>query len=617
MRLHRRAVHGALALLLAGGAAAVGGVVPASVSTAATGQRIVRQDVDIRIEDSGSLLVTEVIDYDFGDGIHHGILRAIPTRERFDDEQDRRYPLEVLSVDGSPGTPDQYTTAERAGVTHIKIGDPQRTVTGVHTYTLTYRVRGALNHFPGHDELYWDAIGDRSSVAAELATVRVTAPGGVTRVACFAGATSTRPCTRATKDGPTAAFTHGRLAPFEALTVAVAFPAGAVPTLQPILDRRLAPGSWTLAGFRHAFAFTPATVAATVSAGALVLAVFAILLWRSGRDRRYSGSAVDAAFGCSGGEQRVGLLQDRRVPVEFTPPEGVSPAQAGLLIDERVQTRDVIATLIDLARQGHLRIEEIGENGRGPKNWKLVKLRESDELLEHERLLIHALFRHRTRPNQVLLSELEDRFAANLHTVQDALYRDGMANGWFAHRPDHVRRRWTIAGVGLAVAGVALLAAAVAHTRMALPATSVVFAGLLLAAGARWMPRRTAKGTALATRVQGFRRFIEEADAERARFAEQRRLFTDYLPYAIVFGCADKWAKVFAGLDGVPEPDWYGGAYLFSPLGFTHRLGRFSASAGATLASTPGSSSGSASGESGFSGGFAGAGAGGGGTSSW
>ncbi len=61
------------------------------------------------------------------------------------------------------------------------------------------------------------------------------------------------------------------------------------------------------------------------------------------------------------------------------------------------------------------------------------------------------------------------------------------------------------------------------------------------------MPRRTAKGYAVLRHVDGFRRFIDESEKERAQFAEKKNLFSEYLPYAIVFGATEKWAHAFAG----------------------------------------------------------------------
>jgi hypothetical protein len=59
------------------------------------------------------------------------------------------------------------------------------------------------------------------------------------------------------------------------------------------------------------------------------------LWWRRGRDPR-----------------------KRPVTVQYEPPKDVSPAEAGVLIDERADMRDVIATLVDMAVRGYIRIEE-------------------------------------------------------------------------------------------------------------------------------------------------------------------------------------------------------------------------------------------------------------------
>ncbi|MGH2554621.1 MAG: DUF2207 domain-containing protein, partial [Actinomycetota bacterium] len=122
------------------------------------GERILDYEVSIEIEPQGSLLVVEEIAYDFGGDQRHGIIREVPVRFRYDDRYDRVYPLDVLSVVGSEGTPDQYEVNKSGNLLQIKIGDPDRTITGPHTYTITYRVQGALNGFADHDELYWNAI---------------------------------------------------------------------------------------------------------------------------------------------------------------------------------------------------------------------------------------------------------------------------------------------------------------------------------------------------------------------------------------------------------------------------------------------------------------------------
>ena len=130
------------------------------------------------------------------------------------------------------------------------------------------------------------------------------------------------------------------------------------------------------------------------------------------------------------------------------------------------------------------------------------------------------------------------------------------------------------------------------------------------------MPARTAKGSALYSRVLGFRRLFDEGDEDvRARFAEQHDIFSQYLPYAMVFGVTEKWARIFAGLgaEEVGAASWYTGSSQLNTILLAGAIERFGTSATGTLyASAP-----SSSGLSGFGGGFAGGGGGGGGGGSW
>jgi uncharacterized membrane protein YgcG len=576
---------------------------------AQSAEAILRYDVAIEIQGDDSIVVKEVIDYDFGSAQRHGIFRDIPTTLGYDDAHDRIYPLDVVSVAGSPGTPVQYETEDAGGGrTRIRIGDPDRTISGRHTYVITYRIGGALNGFPDHDELFWNAIGADWSVPIRQAKVMVSAPGPIDRTACYAGpAGSNLPCTRSAMKGGVASFAQSSLDPGGALTVVVGLPKGIVAEPAPILAKR-----WTLG---RAFTTTPLTVGGMLLLAALVVGGFGGMVWRTGRDRRFRGSQVDVLMGAppETPEQAVPLFEgDASGPVEFAPPLGLRPGQIGTLVDEVANTLDVTATVIDLAVRKYLVIEEIPKKGWfGKPDWKLTKLRDPDgELLEFERELLDGLFED---GQEVELSSLRTQFVSRLQRVQDALYRNAVGQGWFAGRPDRIRSRWVAAGIGVLIAGAALEFAAVRWTRLALLPIAVILAGLLLVVGARWMPRRTAKGTGLVRRVRGFRTVIATAETNMARFAEKEGLFTRYLPYAIVFGLTEKWARAFEVL-GEPPPDtsWYVSSNAFAYGAFSDAMDGFTVTTAGTIASTP-----SGSGGSGFGGGSAGGGGGGGGGGSW
>ncbi len=571
------------------------------------GERITAYDVDIRVESTGDLLITEIIDYDFASNSRHGIFREIPVRLDYDSRYERVYPLKVISVEGSPGTPDQYKRESITNKARLKIGDPDKTITGAHRYTITYRIEGALNGFEGHDELYWNAIGTEWPVPIEQATIRVTTPADIIEVACFGGEGGSRlPCAEAVLAGRTSSFSDRRLAAGDGVTVVVAFTKGAVPPPAPVLDER-----WSLT---RAFSVTPATAGAGLLL--LLVTVFGVirLVWRTGRDQAFAGSPVDIAFASAGQAELVrpslGPLGGVETPVEFAPPDNFRPGQVGTLVDETANTLDVSATIIDLAVRGYLRIDEIPKKGWfGKADWTLTRLKESGDLLRYERLLLDGLFRD---GSDVTLSSLRTTFVTRLQGVQEALYEDAVAQGWFAGRPDKVRVKWYVIGAFAVVASLILLVALMAVTHAALVAVPLVLGSVLLLMSAKRMPRRTAKGTGVLRRVAGFRRFIDESEKDRARFAEQQHLFSEYLPYAIVFGATEKWARAFAGLDAQLQPGWYGGSSNFTAVGFAHSMDSFAVTTAGSISATP-----AGSGSSGFSGGSSGGGGGGGGGGSW
>ncbi len=575
---------------------------------AQTGEAIRSYDVTIEIRTDDSIRVTEVIEYDFGSTQHHGIFRDVPTREAYDGRYDRVFPLHVESVSATGGASSDYeVSSEPSGITRIKIGDPDVTTSGVHTYTIVYTVDAAMNGFPDHDELYWNAIGDQWEVPVDHATATVVAPAPISDATCYAGPPrATTACDRQTIRGDRARFSQRDLFPFEAFTVVVALPKGAVAEPHPQLVE-----PWSIG---RAFSRTPVTLG--VSGGLLLLLIAGCgwLFWTRGRDRRYVGSPVDQTMGNpTGDSQAVPLFERGVAPVEFAPPQDLRPGQVGTIVDEQANTLDVTATIVDLAVRGYLTIEEIPKEGWfGKPDWTLHRTgKADDDLLMYERTLLTGLFKDGNDP---ALSGLKRTFSERLRKVEDELYADAVERGWFLKRPDTIRASWHARGALLFIAGLVLTFALAKWTTFGLAGIPVVVAGLLLTVGARWMPSKTAKGTAIARRVGGFRTVIETAETHMSRWAEEQNVFTRYLPYAIVFGCTEKWAKAFEGLQLMPpDTTWYLSSRPFIYEDFGRTLDDFSVTTGGTIASTPASS-----GSSGFSGGgFSGGGGGGGGGGSW
>ncbi len=616
-RLAARALLAVVALLLAFTAPAA----------ADEGWVIDRFASDIEVQRDGSLLVTEAIDVDFQRlGDRHGIFREIPFRYAWDQDPKmiRVYRIDVRSVRDASGKGLTYETSEEGANVRIRIGDADRTVSGKQSYRITYTVFGALNTFDDHDELYWNVNGGDWAVPmrAVTATVR-TAFDAFTSVACFEGPLGSHKACQSSFSPQRASFSATTALPVgEQLTIVTALRKGAVAVPPPILQRRER-------GIDEYFELTPWTVGGALVAMIGGLGLVGWRWWTAGRDERERQTIVP----------------------EYEPPEKMRPAQAGLLIDEQADTKDVTATIVDLAVRGYLTITELPAEGLfGKKDWTLTRVPAKEApgaLQQYERTIFEGLFGEgplsateervvalvqrltnraidtdatqtaaEAEPTDVVkLSALKQLFYTTLAKAQRELYADSVARRWFAADPQRVRQIYAALGIGAVVVAGFLVFWLGASLGAGLVGLGAVVPALALIGVAPRMPRKTREGSELHRRTLGFRHYMEIAETERQRFAERENIFSEYLPYAIVFGCVEKWARAFSDIDAArATSSWYTGSSLgaFSANDLSNNLSSFSNQVSSTIASTPGGSGGS-----GFSGGGSGGGGGGGGGGSW
>lgn len=607
----------------------------ASSALAQEGWSIGSFDVRIVVLDGGDLLVQEDIAVDFGSLERHGTLRDLPVR--YDVPPDPPYALpagaapedlqRVIEIDDievtSPTAPADLELSE-PGPTggawlRMRIGDPDTTITGAHRYTLRYRVRGALDRFDGQPELFWNATGTGWPVPIRSASA-VVEGGTLTDTNCFRGGVgATDVCAVERISDGAARFATEGLQAGEGMSVAVRFAPGSVTVPPPILRER-----WSVSNALYGSA---AAVPLTVLTAIVGIGGVLLLAYREGRDRVLRGTATAAGTvdRARADERRRGVLEARVVPVRFRPPQDLRPAQLGLIVDESVDPVDISATIVDLATRGHVVIEEQTDKVLwfSRTDWTLRRTDPAQRadvrqdlaeipLLAFERELLDRLF---ADGDEVQVSDLKGSFHRDYAAVERRIYEDGQSRHWFAKRPDRVRSAWLVVGAVVTAAAIGLLVLAALFTQVALAAVPLIVAGVVLMVAHRRMPHRTGAGSRLLEDTLGFREFVETADADRLRFAEAEDLFLPYLPYAVVFGATERWARAFADLGLAPAdlaPGWYVGAHAFNAARLSSGLSEFSSSVGTSLATVPSSSSGG-----GFSGGSVGGGFGGGGGGSW
>jgi len=531
-----------------------------------------------------TLRVREAITVDFR-GSHQGIFRTIPVR------YERRGVDFALRVD-DVHVFDESVAPLKTEVQHLGRAVRIRAwvpgaLNATKTVIITYRVRRALIDVDGHEELYWNVTGTDWDVPIRQAEAIVSSPPGIPldRIDSIAytgplGASGTD-YTEERADTFLTFRTTRPLRPREGLTIAVGWPPGAIRGPGVIQQ------SWWFLGDNWPL-------------GLPLLAMGGLLLvWRvHGRDPR--GGPGSWPWLGSGGPQVI--------KPEYQPPEGMMPATGGALVAERATPRDVVATLVDLAVRGYIRIEEI-QPAFGETDWVVHRLRplaEDPHLRPLERSLLGRLFGSDGSLTERRLSEVRRDYDTVFPPIRDEIYRGLIGDGLFPSSPERVRALWLVTGLGLiGLAALVLTSGPGRFVRSPVVlATGLGMAGLIVAAFSPLMPRKTLRGAQAATHVKGFREFLERTSAD-----ELRRLPPDtmhkWLAWAIALGVSERWIHSFDGLT-VTEPTWYTGHGGPQLGGLGRSLDRFASSAEQAILT-------SRRGKSGFSGGSSGGGLGGGG----
>ncbi len=502
-------------------------------------------DVDIAIQTNGDLEIVETQRYVFSGGTFTYAYREIPL--------DRVESIDSVWVEDDSGLRARTSTRLESG--RLRITWYFAPASGTRTFRLHYRARGALRIYAGGDQLWWKAVfaGRTGPVQAAHVTVHLPAavPASELTVASYGVEAQHRLIGERT-----VWFSANALAPGQELEVRVQFPHGLVQAESP---------AWQAAADRQADydARLRPTVNLLTAATSILFCLLGclgvLLLWYlRGRERPASAWAE--------------YLSE--------PPSDLPPALAGTLLRERPDVRDVLATIVDLARRGVLEIRE--QPGASlfqpdmPPDYTLRLLRQPPPLRPYEATLFGWLF---VGSRERSLSELRERFDRALPEILSQVGAEAASCGLFEANPESVRLQYSLPGLLLAAvaAPVAALAAGalngfpypplaalgLAVSEALRPYTDVgawPFAGLAvvgaaLAVAGKAMPRRTAGGAEQAARWRAFRRYLAQIDAYGG-VAAAGEIFDRYLPYAIAFGLDRRWIAAFAAA-GASAPSWY------------------------------------------------------------
>ena len=557
---------------------------------------------DIHMFKDASYDVEERIEVNFGSEQRHGIYRDIIYKYKLP-MRTKRVRIVLRDVLDDSGNRYETRVRKRGDQIDIRIGSANSTVSGRMVYRIIYHVENGILFFDDHDELYWNVTGTEWPCEIRRATATVYPPAGTPnseiRTTCFTGAygSEERDCSSKIGRDKVDFYANNPLGTFNNLSIGLSIPKGIIE--KPGFAKWL---SWYFVDLWP------------------LLLLLACIVWL-------------AVSWFSRGRDPVRMS----IAPRYEPPEGLSPAEAGTLIDEKVDIRDMTSTIVDLAVRGYIKIIELEKKKLlflKTKDYAIVRLKKADDKLKaHESKMLSGLFEKGSIDEEdaqkvvllcpeckgkvaIAVSSLKEKFYTELPKIRDSIYNSLVSAKYFPSRPDEVRSKYS--GFGVIMIIVAFPLSAVFSNWIF--AASLVPAGILTIIVGRFMPRKTRKGSIEALHVAGFEEFVRRVEKDRIErmAADDPTVFERLLPYAMALGVADQWAEAFKGIFK-EQPSWFvgGTGQAFYPYMFVHSLGNAVDSVGTAMSARP-RSSGAGGGHSSFGGGgFSGGGFGGGGGGAW
>ncbi len=576
---------------------------------------------DVQINKDGTVTIEETIKYDFESSQKHGLVRDLVFKTKNEDGKTYITNISIISISDDKGYQYNYSKSKTSDYIELKIGDADKLITGKKTYVIKYNISGALRYFTDHDEFYWNLLGFDWNVPILKFSSLITLPANLQdseiKYVCYEGSlgSTSQACLINNINGKINVNSSRLLSPSENITVAVSFPKNIVAVLEPNEDKPSI--------FLRAFQVL-------LGLGASVWYVFFPV--------KYLYDSIKESYNLK--------RNQRIVSAWFEPPkydDGVffSPAETGFIVDNKIDHRELTATIIHLAQRGFLKIKE-NEN----KHYSFIRLKdvESSELRNFEKGIMEALFRdgidissldqaqiekleiqlsnlkklnkiikipyfteiqnQLDRVNQGDRIEVTDKELKRSKTLFSKIAKfnktveeEVVNREMYKSKPTNdIARNITFIGLGL--------------TTMNLPLVlvSIIFGKKNI--------KRTEKGIEKYSEAISLFNFLKSQD-EQVNFQSKNQMFFEkLLPYAAAFGVEKKWAERFKDITLV-KPDWYEGENFSNSVfigSMTENIGGSMKSSYSSGMSASRSSSGFSSG---FSGGSSGGGGGGGGGGSW
>jgi uncharacterized membrane protein len=548
---------------------------------------------EIQIRNDAKVMVVETIEVDFFDLQKHGIYRNIPIKYKGSGGNSLKVRFNVLDVTDQKNNKLKYQQNMDGNDVVLKIGHPNIFVTGKQTYVISYELERVITTPHDQAELYWNVTGLDWPVPITKSSAIITGEDNLfLESVCFEGVYGAgNECQKELTDSE-ATFSSGFLNVGQGLTVVVKIDKSKVNL--PTDWQKL---KWFL--YDNWLYLSPL----------LTLGLMIWLYWHRGRDKEYQNIFSET------GSKKTSLFSKVDGIMTFAPPENLSAGEVGVLVDEKVDTRDITAVIIDLASRGFLTIKDVIKKGLLSRNTIELINNKQDELnlLPFEKSVLDMLFT-KSRKDSTHLNKLHTRAYDDMQRVIKELYEHLTEEKYFTGNPRTVRGLYMALGIGIIFLGNMVAASGFGGLiESGGGHFAAVISGIIVLAFSFFMPARTPKGRKALKEIVGLKEWIR-IGAWREKIHEKNNFIEEVLPYTIAFGLTKKFVKALKDSD-LKNIDWYQSNQPINITNFAHAMDSFGGSVSKAVASSRPSTS--SSGGSGFSGGGSGGGFGGGGGGSW
>ena len=545
---------------------------------------------NISVNTDNSIDVVETITYNSGPTEHHGIYRGIFPYS----STGTKISIQNISVVDLSGIPYQYQISTSSDNIQIKIGDPNLTFLGEKTYIIRYHATKAVAQLKDYDEIYWNVTGNSWTIPILAAQAKVILPEGTNalKYACYYGLKgSNAPCGTSSQNIFSSPIS---LSAWEGLTVAVGFSKGIVnpyPKPSKVILFLQKYGGWFFLML-------------------LPLLTFIIMFtywYRRGRDPKGTGVIVP----------------------QYDVPDSLTPLEVAGIVLQKISSGHLSAEIIYLATKGYIKINQIKTKTLGifkHTDYELIKSKDfSDVYNGFDQKLFNAIFLKPAIDSfvdphaelKIKLSDLKNSFYMNILPIIKSAQSALITKGYYKNLGGMKKDSSSFPFIQFIIFLFAItigFSSVLFNTSFLLIFASFFSSLVIYAIFSNFTPAKTEQGVSLKEYLLGLKMYLQIAEKDRLIFhnapEKKPEIFEKLLPYAMVLGVADIWAKEFEGIYTTP-PSWYSGSpgTAFSAIAFGHSISNFSSFTSASIGSSYG---GGGSGGGGSSGGGGGGGGGGG-----